>query len=151
MNTSSRNIPAIAKIVAGLLVIAGLVLAIYPELISNKPIPDSTFEAVERRIHWGYLIGIGVLFLIHFQLKPWQLTVAAAGTAITLGLFVARFIGIALDGSVIEQWYWVGVESVIFAIFSIWFVKQKGFFGYSRNCSLKHVRRASYVACEHRR
>ena len=104
--------------------VVGVVLAYNPELISNKPVPEATFEAVERRVKWGIIIGIGILFMFHHQLKPWLLTTAATGSAITLGILVARFIGIVLDGSVIKQWYWVGVELAVLIMLSIWYAKQ---------------------------
>jgi len=111
--------------VLGLVVFAiGFALAYNPELISNKPIPESTYEAIERRIWWGAAIGLGILLLFHHQLRPWLLTLAAVGVALTLGILIARLIGIALDGSVAKQWFWVGVELVALAPLVFWYAKQ---------------------------
>ena len=57
-------------IVGVALIIFGVTLVSNPELVSNKPIPDDTFEAIERRIWWGLFIGLGTLLLFHRQLRP---------------------------------------------------------------------------------
>ncbi|MGI9319070.1 MAG: DUF4345 family protein [bacterium] len=113
------------RIFGAVLVLVGVVLVSNPELVSNKPIPENTFEAVERRIWWGLFIGVGVLLLFHHQLQPWLTTVAAVGSSLTFGLLVARLIGIALDGSVTKQWIWVAVEGIILAILVWWYAKAK--------------------------
>lgn len=105
------------------LIIAGVVLVSNPELVINKPIPADTFEAVERRIWWGLLIGAGVLLLFHHQFHPWLRTVVATIAALVFGLLVARLIGIVLDGAVIKQWIYVGVEIVILAPLIWWYLK----------------------------
>lgn len=110
--------------VVGLAVLAvGLLLAYDPELVTGEAIPEATFEAVERRIVWGVPIGIGILLLFHFQLTPWLRTVAAVGCALTLGLLIARLLGIAIDGSVARQWYWVGVEFVMVVALALWYAR----------------------------
>ena len=103
------------------LIIVGVTLVANPELVSNKPIPDGAFEAIERRIWWGLFIGAGILLLFHHQLQPWTLTLAATGSSLVFGLLVARFIGIVLDGSVAKQWLYVGVEVVILAPLVWWY------------------------------
>jgi len=113
----------ILKVFSLLLIAFGIALVINPELVSNKPIPEDTYQAIERRIWWGLLIGVGILFLFHHQLHPWLPTVVAAGTSITFGLLAARLIGIALDGSVARQWVWVAVEGVILIGLVWWYAK----------------------------
>lgn len=105
------------------MIIAGLVLAWNPELVSNKPIPTDTFKAVERRIWWGLLIGLGLLPFFHHQLRPWSATISATLSALLVGLLVARLLGIALDGSVAKQWLNVGIELVILAPLVWWYLK----------------------------
>ncbi|MFY0665512.1 MAG: hypothetical protein JXQ97_12880 [Natronospirillum sp.] len=87
-----------------------------PELVSDKPVPDDPFKAVERRVWWGILIGLGLLMMTHHQLKPFLLTVAATGSALMLGFLIARILGIVLDGSTLKQWYWVGAELFVFLL-----------------------------------
>ena len=103
----------------------GLLISYNPELIINKPIPTDTFRAVERRVWWGVIIGLGILLMFHHQYKPVLLTLAAAGASLTFGILIARFIGIAIDGSVPKQWFWVVVELIIVVAFGYWYVKQQ--------------------------
>ena len=105
------------------LIIAGVVLAAFPELVSNKPVPEDTFKAIERRIWWGLFIGAGVLLLFHHQIMPWQKTAAATGATLLFGLLIARLIGIVLDGSVLKQWLYVGLEMILIAPFVWWYFK----------------------------
>ena len=115
----------ILQIVGFLVLLAGFVLTYNPELVSNKPIPEDTFRAIERRVWWGLLIGFGLLFMFHHQFKPYLFTLAATGMTLTLGVLISRMMGIALDGSVPKQWVWVAVEIVMVLAFGIWYVKQR--------------------------
>ena len=103
----------VSRVLGLLFVAVGLVLVSNPELVSNAPVPEDTFEAVERRIWWGLIVGFGLLLLFHAEVQPWQRTLVATGTALVLGLLVARLVGIALDGSVAKQWVYVGIELAI--------------------------------------
>ena len=113
----------VLRVIGAVLIIAGVILASNPELVSNKPIPSDVFKAVERRIWWGLLIGIGLLFQFHHQLSPWQSTLSATGASLLVGLLIARLIGIALDGSVAKQWLNVGIEIVMLAPLVWWYYK----------------------------
>jgi len=106
-------------------VLLGFTLAYNPELVSNAPIPEDTFAAIERRVWWGWLIGIGLLFISHHQVKPYTLTLAALGVTIVLGYLAPRFLGIALEVSVARQWVWVGIELFLLFGFGLWYVKQR--------------------------
>ncbi|WOJ97239.1 hypothetical protein R0137_01370 [Congregibacter brevis] len=70
------------KIIGGILIAGGVALVSNPELVSDKPIPEDTFDAIERRIWWGLLIGLGVLLQFHYQLKPWAPTLAASASSL---------------------------------------------------------------------
>lgn len=111
------------KLLAVALILAGLVLAWNPELVSHKPIPTDTFKATERRIWWGLLIGFGILLLFHPTLLPWGTTLAATGLALLFGMLVARLIGIALDGPVAKQWLNVGIELVLMMPLLWWYLR----------------------------
>lgn len=110
------------KLTGILLLIVGVVLVVNPELISSKPIPDNTFAAIERRIWWGLIIGLGTLLLFHHELTPWLPTLAATGASMMFGLLVARLIGIMLDGSLIKQWLYVGIELALLAPLLWWYL-----------------------------
>lgn len=114
------------KLLGALLIFIGIVLVSYPELVSNKPVPEDIFRAVERRVWWGLFISAGLLLMFHHQLQPWLLTFIAVSTAATLGLLIARLIGIALEGSVAMQWFWVAVEVVILAGLLWWYSHIRG-------------------------
>lgn len=113
----------IFRLIGAALIIFGIVLASNPELVSSKPVPTDTFKAVERRIWWGLFIGVGILLQFHHQLLPWQPTVSATLSSLLVGLLIARFIGIILDGSVAKQWLNVGIELVILAPFVWWYLR----------------------------
>ncbi len=113
------------RLIGTVLIIIGVTLVWNPELVSNKPIPDDTFEATERRIWWGLIIGFGCLLLFHHQLLPWIPTIAATASALLFGLLVARLIGIALDGSVTKQWINVGIEIVILVPLVWWYLRTR--------------------------
>lgn len=115
-----------ARIPGIVLLLTGLVLASNPELVSDQPVPSETFEAVERRIWWGLLIGAGAMLLFHHRLRPWPATALAIFASAMFGLLVARLIGIALDGSVLAQWLWVAVEAGLLAGSVGWYAKISG-------------------------
>ena len=115
----------ILQIIGFLVLLAGFVLTYNPELVSNKPIPEDTFRAIERRVWWGLLIGFGLLLMFHHQFKPYLFTLAATVMTLTLGVLISRMMGIALDGSVPKQWMWVAVEIVMVLVFGIWYAKQR--------------------------
>lgn len=111
------------KAIGVVLIMIGIVLVWNPELVSNKPIPTDTFKAIERRIWWGLIIGIGRLPWFHTQLQPWMATLAATLSALMFGLLVARLIGIMLDGSVLKQWINVAIELVIMVPLVWWYLR----------------------------
>lgn len=115
----------VLKIIGFVILLIGVVLTYNPELISSKPLAESSFEATERRVLWGLLIGAGLLLLLHHQLQPWLLTLAATGFALTFGVLIARLIGVAIDGSSLKQWYWIGAELMILAIFAFGYIKHE--------------------------
>jgi len=113
------------QVVGFMLLLAGIILTYNPELVSSKPISEDTFRAIERRVRWGFLIGLGMLLMFHHQIKPYLFTVAALGMTLTLGALVSRLVGIALDGSAQRQWMWVVVEIVMIVGFGLWYANQR--------------------------
>jgi len=117
------NIVIATRALGLLTLIAGIIIVLYPELITKKPVPEDTFEAIERRIWWGLLIGTGLLLLFNRQWSPWLPTLLISAVALLAGLLAARLIGIALDGSVVKQWYLVLVEIAIAAPLLWWYLR----------------------------
>lgn len=115
----------VLQIIGLIVLISGFVLTYNPELVSNKPVPEDTFRAIERRVWWGLLIGFGSMLIFHQQVKPYLLTMAVLCITLTSGVLISRLMGIFLDGSVPRQWMWVAVEVVMIIAFAIWYVKQR--------------------------
>lgn len=114
----------VLQVVGFIILVLGGILSYNPELVSNKPIPEDAFQAVERRVRWGFLMGAGMLLIFHHQITPYLFTIAALGTTLTLGALISRIMGIVLDGSVQRHWMWVIVELVMVIGFGIWYVRQ---------------------------
>jgi hypothetical protein len=89
----------------------------------QKARSEDTFEAIERRIWWGLLIGLGLLLIFNQQWSPWLPTLLITAVALLVGLLVARFMGIVLDGSVPKQWLLVLVEVAIAAPLLWWYLR----------------------------
>ncbi len=117
------NFVLVTRVAGFIMLIAGIIVVANPELITNKPVPEDTFEAIERRIWWGLLIGLGLLFIFNQRWSPWLPTFLITTVALLAGLLAARCIGIVLDGSVAKQWLLVLVEAVIAAPLLWWYLR----------------------------
>lgn len=117
------NIVIATRVVGLLVLIAGIIIVANPELITKKPVPEDTFEAIERRIWWGLLIGLGLLLIFNQQWSPWLPTLLITAVALLVGLLIARVIGIMLDGPVPKQWLLVLVEVAIAAPLLWWYLR----------------------------
>ena len=47
-----------------------------------------TFEAIERRIRGGMLMGLGLVFVARTTLRPWSVTIASVLLYVLVGAFV---------------------------------------------------------------
>lgn len=105
------------RILGGLLAIAALVLAFAPTLVSDPgPAPD-LFEATERHVRWGLLVGVGAFLVVRTKLRPFWITVLWLVFWLSAGYLVARLIGIGLEGAgSVMQWVWAAVELAICAV-----------------------------------
>lgn len=102
------------RVLGSVLLVVGLVLIVAPTLVHDPGPAANTFEAIERRIPWGGLAGLGALLIARTTLRPWRGTIASFAFWVTLGLLVARVAGLMLDGADDDkQWMWVAVELVI--------------------------------------
>lgn len=102
------------RVLGSLLLVAGLVLMVVPTLVHDPGLAASSYEAIERRIPWGGLAGLGALLIARRTLRPWRATLASFVFWLTLGLLVARVAGLVLDGADDRrQWVWVAVELAI--------------------------------------
>lgn len=104
---------------------AGLILAYSPELLSTGPIPTDPYQMIEKRVRWGFVIGLGLLLLFHHQWTPWGLSVSALLVALTTGIIVARLLGFVLDGFFAKQLLWLAIELGALLIFGFLYGKLK--------------------------
>ena len=74
---------------------------------------------IEVRVKWGFLIGLGILFIVYNQWSDWKLTVCALLSFLTLGIIIARLLGFVLDGFFSKQLHWLTIEIVVLIIFGI--------------------------------
>jgi hypothetical protein len=115
------------KISGVTLLIAGLILAYRPDLISTHPIPTDPYQMIEKRVRWGFVIGFGILLLFHHQWTPWGLTVFALLFALTTGVILARLLGFVLDGFFAKQMLWLAIESGALLLFGFLYGKLKSY------------------------
>lgn len=114
------------RILGGVLVLAGLVLSVAPTLALDPGDAPDLFEAIERHVRWGLLIGIGLLLAVRTSLRPWRVTFAHLVCWVSAGYLVARLIGIAVEGaSSGRQWLWVGVEVAICLVAGGYLVRKR--------------------------
>lgn len=113
------------KISGAILLMAGIILAYSPGLISTRPIPTDPYQLIEKRVRWGFVIGLGLLLLFHHQWTPWGVTVSALLVALTTGIILARLLGMVLDGFFAKQLLWLAIELGVLLIFGILYGKLK--------------------------
>ncbi len=109
------------RIVGGLIALVGLVLSCAPTLVHDPGPAVDTYEAIERRVWYGAMTGLGVLLIVRTQLKPWKTTLAHVVLWIVGGFLLARVIGLVLDGMDSQlQWVWTLVELVLCALAAVY-------------------------------
>ena len=107
------------KIIGTVLLIAGCVLTYKPNLIRQIPLSENPHQMIEVRVKWGFLIGLGILFIFYTQWSDWKLAVCAVLFFLTLGIIIARLFGFVLDGYFSKQILWLTIEIVALIIFGI--------------------------------
>lgn len=99
-------------------------MAAFPEWfepLTGGPEPAAdTFEAIERRIRGGMMLGIGLALIARTQLRPWSVTIVSVVFYFALGALLARFLGLIIEGTDPKQWLWVAVEVVVVALAGAW-------------------------------
>lgn len=112
------------------LAVVGVVVAIFPgwfgPLTGGPEPPVDVFEAVERRVRGGMVLGVGLAFIAVTALRPWSVSIPSAVFYFMTGALAARLVGIIVDGVVPKQWALVAVEAVFMALAALWLWRSSG-------------------------
>lgn len=112
------------------LAVVGVVVAIFPgwfgPLTGGPEPPVDVFEAVERRVRGGMVLGVGLAFIAVTALRPWSVSIPTAIFYFMTGALAARLVGIIVDGVVPKQWALVAVEAVFMALAALWLWRSSG-------------------------
>jgi hypothetical protein len=112
------------------LAVFGAVAAIFPSwfasLTGGPEAPVDVFEAVERRVRGGMVLGVGLAFVAVTALRPWSVSIPSAILYFMTGALAARLVGIIVDGVVPKQWALVAVEAVFMALAALWLWRSSG-------------------------
>lgn len=113
------------KIIGLLLLIAGFVLAYRPDLVSTQAMPTDPYQMIEKRVGWGFAIGLGLFLIFHPPWLPWGASISGLLFALTLGIIAARLLGFVLDGLFVKQWLWLAIELLALLFFGWLYWKLK--------------------------
>ena len=117
------------RILGIVLAIVGTVAAVFPNWfgpLTGNAEPSDVFEAVERRVRGGMVLGLGLCFIAVTALRPWSTSIPTAIFYLITGALAARLLGLLVDGIVPKQWLWVAVEAVVMALAAIWLWRSNG-------------------------
>tara|TARA_R110002096_G_scaffold16106_57_gene55382 strand:- start:3382 stop:3759 length:378 start_codon:yes stop_codon:yes gene_type:complete len=102
----------------------GVLASVFPNwfsfLTGAPESPGDVFEAVERRVRGGMVLGLGLCFIAVTALRPWSTSIPTAIFYLMAGALAARLLGLLIDGAVPKQWLWVAVEAVVMAVAALW-------------------------------
>ncbi|NNF57259.1 MAG: DUF4345 family protein [Rhodothermaceae bacterium] len=119
-----------SHIVGIALVVLGALAAVFPTwfgpLTGGPEPPGDVFEAVERRVRGGMLLGVGLCFIALTALRPWSTSIPTAVFYVMAGALAARLLGLLVDGAVPKQWLLVAVEAVVMAVAALWLWRSSG-------------------------
>ncbi|MEQ9318492.1 MAG: DUF4345 family protein [Polyangiaceae bacterium] len=110
------------RILGMVLAVVGVVAAAYPDgfgPLTGGP-PSDLFEAVERRVRGGMVLGVGLILIGVTALRPWSKSIPWAIFYFMTGALAARLLGMLLDGAVPKQWLLVAVELAFMALAALW-------------------------------
>ena len=117
-------------IVGIVLAVLGVLAAVFPTwfgpLTGGPEPPVDVFEAVERRIRGGMLLGVGLCFIAITALRPWSTSIPTAIFYFMAGALAARLLGLLVDGAVPKQWLLVAVEAAAMTVAAFWLWRSSG-------------------------
>ena len=107
-------------------VVAATFLRWFGPLTGGPEPPLDLFEAVERRVRAGMLLGVGLCFVAITALRPWSTSIPMAIFCFMTGALAARLLGLLVDGTVPKQWLLVAVEAAAMAVAALWLWRSSG-------------------------
>lgn len=112
------------------LTVLGVLAAVFPGWFglltgASEPTPD-LFEAVERRVRGGMLLGVGLCLLVITSPTPWSTSIPTALFLFMTGALAARLLGMFVDGIVPKQWLLVAVEALVMGVAALWLWRAGG-------------------------
>jgi len=112
------------------LAVVGAVAIAFPSwfapLTGGAEPPVEIFEAIERRVRGGMILGVGLVFIGVTGLRPWSTSIPMVVLYFVTGALAARFVGLLIHGSVTKQWLWVALEAFVIALAGLWLWRSSG-------------------------
>ncbi|MBT8465383.1 MAG: DUF4345 family protein [Deltaproteobacteria bacterium] len=112
------------------LAVVGVIVAVFPSwfgpLTGGPEPPADVFEAIERRVRGGMVLGVGLAFISVTALRPWSTSIPLVIFYFMTGALAMRLLGLILDGTVPKQWLLVAVEAVVMAVAAFWLWRSSG-------------------------
>ena len=119
-----------ANIIGIVLAILGVVATVFPgwfgPLTGGPEPPGDVFEAVERRVRGGMVLGVGLCVLAIPALRPWSTSIPTALFYLMTGALAARLLGLTVDGAVPRQWLLVAIEAGVMTAAAVWLWRSSG-------------------------
>jgi len=101
----------------------GFIIAYKPQIITEIPASITAYQMIEKRIIWGTFIGIGIFLLFNNHWKVGLSIIYALLFFLILGIIIARFLGLLLDGYFPKQLLWLVIEIIILVAFAFLYWK----------------------------
>jgi len=112
------------------LTVAGVVAAVFPGWfgpLTGGPEPAvDVFEATERRVRGGMVLGVGLACIAVTALRPWSTSIPSAIFYFMTGALAARLLGLLVHGTVPKQWLLVAVEAAVMTVAAVWLWRSSG-------------------------
>lgn len=112
------------------LAILGVVATVFPQWfgpLTGGPEPAvDIYEAIERRVRGGMVLGLGLMFVGIPALRPWSTSIPLVIFYFMTGALAARLFGLIVDGMVPGQWLLVAVEAGVMTLVALWLWRSGG-------------------------
>lgn len=116
----------LGMVIAGVGLVAAVVPGWFGPFTGGPEPPADVYQAIERRIRGGMVLGVGLTLIAVSALRPWSTSIPSAIFYLMTGALAARLLGLLVDGTVAKQWLWVAVEAVVMAVAALWLWRSSG-------------------------